>query len=261
MRGGKFFARRAAAMSEVETEMDSECDEEPRAWDLTTKLSRNQLLCETAVVLCLAVLPAWFYGFASLIWPSAAAPNFVRHALYSLAHSAQICAPVLYLIGRSGERWSDFGLAQPRWILDPLGGLGVWMFRVIVIYWLTGLLAVFLNRDQFEALTALHDSTVSAPRSAGEHALLIVGIAASAFSEELIVRGYLIRRFEQLLRSTWLSVLITTVLFAGYHCYQGPGGVLSAAAAGFVYAGAFCLFRRLWPVVLAHTLHNLVAYI
>jgi membrane protease YdiL (CAAX protease family) len=261
MRCGMFSARRAAAMSEVETEIDAERDEEPRAWDLATTLSRNQLLCETVVVFCLAVLPAWFYGFAGLVWPGTAEPTFVDDMLSSLVLSVQVCAPVLYLIGRSGERWSDFGLARPRWILDPLGGLGVWMFNTILISWLTGLLAVFLNRDQFEALTAGHDSSFSVPRSAGEHALLIVGIAAGAFAEELVVRGYLIRRFEQLLRSTWLSVLITTVLFAGYHSYQGPGGVFRTAVAGFVYAGAFCLVRRLWPVVLAHMLHNLIAYL
>ncbi|HXT61105.1 MAG TPA: type II CAAX endopeptidase family protein [Pirellulales bacterium] len=236
-------------------------EDEPRPWDLSTRLSRRQLLWETAAVLCLAVLPAWIYGLGSLIWPDSVVPSFWEDFWYSLASSIQVCAPVLYFIGRSGERWSHFGLARPRWVLDSLGGIAVWMVKLVLIASLIRMLDTLLDRDQIEALTALRDCPFSVPHSAAQWAALVVFIAASAFAEELVMRGYLIRRFEQLLHSTWLSVLITTVLFAGYHCYQGPGGVVDAAASGFVYAVAFCLFRRLWPVVIAHTLHNLAAYL
>jgi membrane protease YdiL (CAAX protease family) len=73
------------------------------------------------------------------------------------------------------------------------------------------------------------------------------------------MRGYLIARFERLLRSTWLAVLITTVMFGSYHLYQGVGPAIVIAASGLVYAAAFCWFRRLWPLCVAHALADFIA--
>ena len=68
------------------------------------------------------------------------------------------------------------------------------------------------------------------------------------------MRGYLLPRLERLLCSTRLSVLVTTALFASYHIYQGIGAAIGIAAVGFVYALAFCCFRRLWPLCAAHVI-------
>jgi len=91
-----------------------------------------------------------------------------------------------------------------------------------------------------------------------QYILFVVHIFTSAFYEELLMRGYLIPRFERLLRSTWNSLLLTALLFGSYHTDQGIGGVLDTSLAGLVYGGAFCWFRRLWPVAAAHALYNLM---
>ena len=75
------------------------------------------------------------------------------------------------------------------------------------------------------------------------------------------MRGYLIPRFERLLRSTSAAVVVSTALFASYHLYQGTHGVIGAGVTGLVYAVAFCSLRRLWPVFVAHALHNYVIYL
>jgi len=82
----------------------------------------------------------------------------------------------------------------------------------------------------------------------------------NGFAEELVMRGYLIPRFERLLNSTWGSLLLTTVLFATYHCYQGPSGVVNALEFGLIYGSAFCVFRRVWPLALAHAVSNFLNY-
>ena len=84
---------------------------------------------------------------------------------------------------------------------------------------------------------------------------------ASGFSQELVFRGYLIARLERLLGSTSLAILITTVMFGSYHLYQGFVPAIGIAVSGLVYAVSFCLFRRLWPICVAHALHNFMYYL
>jgi membrane protease YdiL (CAAX protease family) len=93
------------------------------------------------------------------------------------------------------------------------------------------------------------------------HVLFLVACVASASCEELVMRGYLITRFERLFRSTSAAVLVSSALFASYHLYQGIHGVIGAAITGLVYATAFCSVRRLWPVCVAHALHNYIIYL
>ena len=91
--------------------------------------------------------------------------------------------------------------------------------------------------------------------------LALPAIILSAFAEELVYRGYLIVRLERLFRSTSLAVLITTVMFASYHLYQGLIPAMGIAAGGLVYAVSFCSMRRLWPLCMAHALHNFIFYL
>jgi membrane protease YdiL (CAAX protease family) len=239
---------------------DSDALEEPSSTpNLVSPLSRRQLAWETVAVLALAVVPPWVSSFEWLAEGDSETISVARSALWHIVHSLQVCIPVIYLIGRSGERWSDFGISRPRPLVDPSLAVGVWMCDVVFQRWVRGMASRLLSADRFEALTSLSDYTYAVAHTPGEHVLLATSLAASSLAEELVMRGYLLRRFEQLFQSTWLSVLFTSLLFAGYHTYQGPDGTLHAFVAGLTYAGAFCAFRRLWPLAIAHTLWNWVA--
>ena len=248
-------------MSDAEQSRALEADEEDEASSLTpnleTGLSRRHLGWETAAVLALVLLPAWFNSVAWLVWGDA--DSLACNALRKVMRSAQICLIVCYLISRSGERWSDFGIARPRWLLDPSLAMGVWMCNVVFNLAMLRLSAHLLGPDQFEALTRFSDHSREVAHTSCEHALLLASLASSSFAQELVMRAYLLRRFEQWFSSTWLSVLFTTVLFAGGHAYQGAGGVFHTFIAGLTYAGAFCFFRRLWPVAIAHTIWDWAA--
>jgi membrane protease YdiL (CAAX protease family) len=112
-----------------------------------------------------------------------------------------------------------------------------------------------------EGLASGRAATRLRPDGIARFFLLVVAQGANGFAEELVMRAYLITRLERLLSTTWVAVVVTTVLFASYHIYLGFAGMIGAAAIGFVYAISFCWFRRLWPLCVAHALHNiLVAY-
>jgi membrane protease YdiL (CAAX protease family) len=86
---------------------------------------------------------------------------------------------------------------------------------------------------------------------------LWLSYAATSFSEEFVCRSYLITRLERLRRSSAQAVIISALLFASLHLYQGWAGVLQAAFMGVLYGCVFLLVRRIWPLALGHILFNI----
>ena len=77
--------------------------------------------------------------------------------------------------------------------------------------------------------------------------------------EELVMRAYLLTRFEQLFRSTAAAILLSAALFAAYHSYQGYVGLVTVALIGLIYGMCFARWRRIWPLILAHAFQDFVS--
>lgn len=88
--------------------------------------------------------------------------------------------------------------------------------------------------------------------------LLAVGNAAA---EEIVVVGYFVTRQRQLGCSENVSMLASAVLRGGYHLYQGVGAGIGNAVMGLVFARYHQLTRRLWPLVIAHAIIDIVAFV
>ena len=162
--------------------------------------------------------------------------------------------PVLYLIWRSGEPFSGFGLKPPIWGWDLFIGLMIWL---VDYFMCTRLWRGFSYLIYFpDSLNTGGADRAHSPRETGDYILLFVASCANGFAEELVMRGYLIPRFERLLGSTWMSVILTAILFGSYHVYQGVSAAIGVAIAGLLYGMLFCFFRRLWPLAMAHALFS-----
>jgi membrane protease YdiL (CAAX protease family) len=85
-------------------------------------------------------------------------------------------------------------------------------------------------------------------------------LLANSVTEELTMRGYLIPRFEELFGSPVAAVVLSAILFASYHLYQGLSSSLVILGMGLVYGIFFCIVRRIWPLVIAHTITNLLIF-
>src|SRR5690606_14507151 len=95
--------------------------------------------------------------------------------------------------------------------------------------------------------------TVDTPLAAMFPLLLLVG-----FYEEIVARGLLLTRARQLVGGFWPPALISAVLFALGHFYQGAYGVVQTALFGLVLAVFTLRWGTLWPAGLAHaTTHML----
>ena len=92
-------------------------------------------------------------------------------------------------------------------------------------------------------------------------ALLILAALRAGLTEEVIFLGYLFDRLRRLGWS-WTGVIVSTALLRGsYHLYQGwpsaPGNVVM----GLVFGWCYRRWGRVMPLVVAHTIIDIVAFV
>ena len=57
------------------------------------------------------------------------------------------------------------------------------------------------------------------------------------------------------------SIAASSVLRGSYHLYQGFGAGLGNLVMGVVFGAAYDRWRKLWPLVIAHFLLDVVAFV
>jgi membrane protease YdiL (CAAX protease family) len=91
--------------------------------------------------------------------------------------------------------------------------------------------------------------------------VLILSAAQNAVLEEVIVVGYLLRRLGQLGWTPMAALAASSVLRGSYHLYQGVGGFLGNMAMGVVFVFLYRRWGRVGPLVAAHTLLDVGAFV
>ena len=225
-----------------------------------SKPDSRLLWIEISVVLLLIVLPNLFNSFA---WspPKGPAASFAFQAASRLLHSFGEIALILFIIWRSGEPWRSFGICGLKMAPDFWGGIVVFLLGKVAHRVLWSILYGVLSVSMIAWVTKRDPSAFSLPSGLLEYGLLVVMCLANGLAEELVMRAYLLRRLSQLTHSMAAACLISTTLFAAYHGYQGPTGVIGAFMLGLIYSGTFLAFRRLAPVALAHGLQDIIAWV
>jgi membrane protease YdiL (CAAX protease family) len=158
-----------------------------------------------------------------------------------------------YLLLRAGLSLRAVGLDGRRPGRDALGAAGL-----AALIGIPGL-GVYLVAQAFGvsvtiAPTTLDDTWWRLP-------VLIASAAANAWAEEVVMVGYLLTRLRQLGWSENRSLAAQAVLRGAYHLYQGLGGFLGNIAMGLVFGRVWQRTNRLWMLVGAHTLIDVVAFL
>ncbi|ANZ20119.1 CPBP family intramembrane glutamic endopeptidase [Streptomyces noursei] len=91
--------------------------------------------------------------------------------------------------------------------------------------------------------------------------VLIASAVQNAVLEEVIVVGYLLRRLGQLGWTPWAAVAASSVLRGSYHLYQGIGGFVGNMVMGVIFALVYRRWGRVGPLVAAHALIDIVAFL
>lgn len=159
----------------------------------------------------------------------------------------------LYLLYRAGIGPKAVGLAKRIAGKDWLGGIGL-----TALIGIPGLGLYFAGR-------ALGLNLNVAPSTLDQAwwviPVLIGSAIGNALAEEVLVVGYLLRRLRGFGAGENTALLIGAVLRGSYHLYQGFGGFLGNLLMGLVFGRVWQRTNRLWPLVLAHSLLDILAFV
>lgn len=233
---------------------------------------RTRLWWEIGIVLAITVGQSALYSVLSLVRaslrttpigqqqtqlnPNRDAEVFwnVLYQFLGIVFGLALVALVIYLMwepGRNALRW--IGLDFTRFGGDL--GRGILLAAVIGI---PGL-ALYAGAR----MLGLNVAVVASPLDAAWWTvpLLILAAVRAGLTEEVIFIGYLFDRLRRLGWSWWTIILATAALRGAYHAYQGVGAIVGNVVMGIVFGWCYRRWGRVMPLVIAHTLLDVVAFV
>ncbi|MET7394529.1 CPBP family intramembrane glutamic endopeptidase [Dactylosporangium sp. NPDC005572] len=92
--------------------------------------------------------------------------------------------------------------------------------------------------------------------------VLILAAVQNAVLEEVVMIGYLLTRLRELGWGSWPAIVTSAVVRGSYHLYQGFGaGFAGNLVMGLVFGYFFKRTQRVMPLVVAHSLLDIVAFV
>lgn len=163
--------------------------------------------------------------------------GFVGTAVLSILYDLGEVGLVLYFIWRNSEPLQRLG-----WTLQRLPGEVMWGLALYfpIIYVTTWIERVLLSAG----LSA--PSKMPSMLVAGSHAQIVLAfllVVVVAIVEETVFRGYLLLRLEAVTRRPWAAVLLSSLVFAIGHGYEGTAGVIRIFFLG-IFLSVIYLWRR-----------------
>ncbi len=91
--------------------------------------------------------------------------------------------------------------------------------------------------------------------------VLILSAAENAILEEVVLIGFLFTRLRQLGWNVIAIIALSAVIRGTYHLYQGIGAFFGNLIMGIVFGLIYLRWRRVGPLVVAHTLLDITAFV
>ncbi|HMO10315.1 MAG TPA: CPBP family intramembrane metalloprotease [Actinotalea sp.] len=91
--------------------------------------------------------------------------------------------------------------------------------------------------------------------------VLLAAAVYNALLEEVLVVAWLLDRLDRLGWSVPAAVIASAVLRGAYHLYQGPAMALGNVVMGVAFALVYLRTRRVMPLVVAHTVLDVVSFV
>lgn len=178
----------------------------------------------------------------------------LTYQLLSIGFALVPVALALYLLsahGRSAVRRIGLDAARPGRDL----GVGVGLAALIGI---PGLALYAAGR----ALGVTVEVQASALNAAWWTVpVLVLAALQNALLEEVVAVGYLTERLRELRWRTPAIIAASALLRGSYHLYQGFGPFVGNVVMGVVFAEYYRRRRRVMPLVVAHTVLDVVAFV
>ena len=236
--------------------------------------SRRLVRAEVLIVLALSLGRSAVYSTIALIQALAAGPLSEQSTalnsslqenpwldllqqLLSIGFTLMPVALVLLLLaltaGSLHQALVDLGLDLGRPLRDLLHGV-----LIAAGIGVPGLAIYYLGR-------ALGATVEVVPAALDTHwwtlPVLVLHAVKNAVLEEVIVVGYLFQRLERLGWSPRRIIIASALLRGAYHTYQGVGPGIANLVMGLVFGEWYRRTRRTMPLIIAHTLLDVVAFV
>ena len=147
------------------------------------------------------------------------------------------------------------------WRLRLLGGRLTWQFALagiplflwyMLLYWGTGIAIVLIYPDAAKMRLPMMIHSASP-------ALLLLFVCINSVFEEFMVAGYVIQALED--HGAAFAITASTLIRFSYHLYQGPIATISILPLGLLFGYVYWRWRNLWPLVVAHTIMNIISVV
>lgn len=238
----------------------------------TEPAARARLWWEIGIVLAITVGQSALYSVLSLVRASLRTTPIgeqqtqlnpdrdaeilwnVLYQFLGIVFALALVAMVLYLLWDPGHNaLRRIGLDFTRFGGDL--GRGILLAAVIGI---PGLGLYVIAR-----ILGLNVAVVASPLDAAWWTvpLLLLAAVRAGLTEEVIFIAYLFDRLRRLGWSWWAIILSTAALRGAYHAYQGVGAIVGNFAMGVVFGWCYRRWGRVMPLVIAHTLLDVVAFV
>jgi membrane protease YdiL (CAAX protease family) len=229
---------------------------------------RSALRVEVVIVLLLSLGQSAVYAVVSLVAKlTAGKPLSQQTATLNASQSPRPYLDLTYQL--LGIVFALIPVLLALYLLDrPRQTLGLtldhpgfdlgWGFGLAATIGIPGLLLVYvaakLGLNAQIVPSALQSAWWSIP-------VLILSAIQNAIEEEVIVVGYVITRLKSFGWRLPAVIAASAVLRGSYHLYQGFGAFVGNAVMGVVFALFFLRFKRVTPLIVAHSLLDIAAFV
>jgi len=173
--------------------------------------------------------------------------------LFGIASALVPVLLVAHLLLREGQSLRTLGFDRTRPGFDLARGAGV-----AAVIGSTGIAFYLAARGLGFNLTVVPEAL---PDVWWKYPVLILSAMQNAILEEVIVVGYLVTRLRELGWRVGYIVAASAVLRGSYHLYQGFCAFVGNAVMGVVFSLFFLKRGRVMPLIVAHTLLDVFAFV
>ena len=179
--------------------------------------------------------------------------DFLYQILGIVSSLVPVALVIFLLWSAQKPHLGAFGLDGTRWGRDSAAGVGL-----AALIGIPGLGLYLLGRELDLTVTVVPTALTTYWWTVP---MLIALALRAGILEEVIAVGYLFARLRLLGVSTWSIILIQSLLRASYHLYQGFGAFVGNFVMGLIFGWIFAKTGRLAPLIIGHTVIDIVAFV
>jgi len=210
---------------------------------------------EFVIVLLVAFAPFVLKSTVSVFDPPAAPMISNRHLISLLVYEPLVLTAIVIFIRLRSWTLGRLGLASLL-PLDTVKGVGL-LVITSAINWLVWWLLWNVAPD---LVTAAGHRAATVIAHDFQMAIIIAASAVNGLFEELLLCGYVMSVVKSR-HGEWTAINFSATLRLSYHLYQGLPGAIGIIPVGLIFGLAFARTGRLWPLVIAHALLDMLALI